>query len=287
MAHPKSDEADLTPTTTLSHMEWKESSFTPSRHEQPPKITVSVEILQQTHHRFGKKSCLPTTHTTTEAVADSSFQTCAAGPELLTKLKCPRAYLVKTGHRIVGITDSILSIIGTVYLRIHRGGRLSNQMVYISENFWEFYLSQTAMKDLGIINYSFPNSQTAAVNSEDKCNCPKRTNIPTRPKQTPFEPTTENILKLKSWLLDASSSSAFNQCPHLSLHSMTGEPVKLHFKEGATPYAVHTAMPIPHHWKQKVKDDLDHDEHPLCTVDLQKLNNATLHETHHTPSPST
>ena len=152
LAHPKFDEADLTPTTTLSHMEWKESSFTPSRPEQPPKITVSVEILQQTHHRFGKKSCLPTTHTTTEAVADSSFQTCAAGPELLTKLKCPRAYLVKTGHRIVGITDSILSIIGTVYLRIHRGGRLSNQMVYISENFWEFYLSQTAMKDLGIIN---------------------------------------------------------------------------------------------------------------------------------------
>ena len=177
------------------------------------------------------------------------------------KLKCPRAYLVKTGHRIVGITDSTLSIIGTVYLRIHRGGRLSNQMVHISENLWEFYLSQTAIKDLGIINQSFPNSQTAAVNFEGEYNCPKRINTPTRPKQIPFESTTKNIPKLKSWLLDAFSSSAFNQCPHQALLSITGEPVKLHFKEGATPYAVHTPIPIPHHWKHQVKDDLDHGEH--------------------------
>lgn len=156
------------------------------------------------------------------------------------KLKCPRAYLVKTGHRIVGITDSTLSIIGTVYLRIHRGGRLSNQMVHISENFWEFYLSQTAIKDLGIINQSFPNSQTAAVNFEGEYNCPKRINTPTRPKQIPFKQTTINIQKLKAWLLGAFSSSAFNQCPHRPLPSMTGKPVKLHFKEGPLSYAVHT-----------------------------------------------
>lgn len=65
-------------------MEWKKSSFTSSNPKQPLEITVSVEILQQTHQRFGEKSCLPTIHTTTEAAADSGFQTCAAGTELLT-----------------------------------------------------------------------------------------------------------------------------------------------------------------------------------------------------------
>ena len=94
---------------------------------------------------------------------------------------------------------------------------------------------------------------------------------------------------------------------------MTGAPIKLHFKEGTIPYAVHTPIPVPHHWKEKVKEDLDRDVrlgiiekvpqgstttwcarmvvtpkkngNPRRTVDLQKLNNATFRETHHTPSP--
>lgn len=36
---------------------------------------------------------------------------------------------------------------------------------------------------------------------------------------------------------------------------MTGEPVKLHFKEDAKPHVLHTPITIPHHWKEQVKDD--------------------------------
>ncbi len=186
-------------------------------------------------------------------------------------------------------------------------------MVYISKNCQGFYLSQKTMKDLGIIEQSFPNSQFMTVKSEDKWYCPQRTETPSRPKQTPYEPTEGNISKFKTWLLEAFASSAFNQCPHEKLPEMTGESVKLHFKEGVTLYAAHGPIPIPHYWKQKVKDDIDRDKRlgiiekvpqgtsakwcariivtpkkngdPRRTVDLQKLNNATLRETHHTPRP--
>ena len=94
---------------------------------------------------------------------------------------------------------------------------------------------------------------------------------------------------------------------------MTREPVKLDFKDEVEPHTAHTPIPVPNHWKRQIKDYLDRD---IClgntepvpqsttsewharmvvtpkkngdsgrTVDLQKLNNATKRETHHTPSP--
>ena len=299
---------------TPSHMEWKDNSFTPSRPEEPPKVNVHIQVIHETHKRFGRKDQPPTTDTWIGAVADSGCQTCTAGPELLQQLRCPYAYLVKTRHKIVGITEAPLQIMGTLFLRIRNGKHTSNQMVYISKNCHGFYLSQTAMKDLGIINKSFPISTSAATGSQShQCSCPRRTPPPERPKEIPFPPTTENIPKLKTWLLEAFASSAFNQCSHQTLPEMTGEPVQLHLKEDAIPYAAHTPIPIPHHWKAKVKEGINSDERlgiiekvpqgttaewcarmivapkkngdPRRTVDLQRLNDATLRETHHTPSP--
>ena len=76
---------------------------------------------------------------------------------------------------------------------------------------------------------------------------------------------------------------------------------------------MHTPIPVPHHWKKRVKEDLDRDIRlgiikpipaatpmlwfsrmvvapkkdglPRRTVDLKKLNAASMRETHHTPFP--
>ena len=61
-----------------------------------------------------------------------------------------------------------------------------------------------------LINKSFPNSQTAAAESEGNCNCSKRTGTPQRPTQILFKPTPKNVPKLKQWLLDSFPSSTFN-----------------------------------------------------------------------------
>ena len=94
---------------------------------------------------------------------------------------------------------------------------------------------------------------------------------------------------------------------------MTGPPLKIEIDPNSTPVAVHTPIPVPVHWKQKVKDQLDRDVKlgviepvpwgepttwcsrmitvakkdgsPRRTIDLQALNDASVRQTHHTPSP--
>ena len=105
------------------------------------------------------------------------------------------------------------------------------------------------MKDLAIVGVDFPNTTSAACAQDEICSCSDRTTTPDRPTEMPFEPIESNLPKLKEWLLTAFASSAFNQCAHQPLAQMTGEPVRVTFKEDHKPYAVHTPIPVPHHWK--------------------------------------
>ena len=201
-------------------------------------------------------------------------------------------------------------------------GAQTRQAVYVSENVNGMYLSESALKDLGIIHPNFPRPiqetrcQSGTIDEQDEevhCKCIPRSSTPERPDALPFPATPENIPRLKEWLLKAFASSAFNICSHQQLQTMTGAPVRIKFKEGAQPRAVHTPIPVPHHWKKRVKQDIDRDVRlgiiepvpngtptewcsrmvvaakkdgsPRRTVDLQELNKATLRETHHTPSP--
>lgn len=191
-------------------------------------------------------------------------------------------------------------------------------MVYVSENTSGFYLSESALKDLGVINRDFPHRVSKADLSASEsgtapCGCPKREYVPDKPARIPFTPTGDNRERLEKWLREHFKSSAFNTCPHQPLQVMVGRPLDITFTPGAKPSAIHTPIPVPHHWKKRVKDDLDRDValgiiepvpagtptiwcsrmvvapkkdgSPRRTVDLQKLNAATMRETHHTPSP--
>ena len=83
--------------------------------------------------------------------------------------------------------------------------------------------------------------------------------MPDRPSTIPFPATPKNLPRLKQWLLTSFSGSAFNTCSYQPLQQMTGNPVDIKFKDEHTPYAVHTPIPVPHHWKQQVKKDIDRD----------------------------
>ena len=136
---------------------------------------------------------------------------------------------------------------------------------------------------------------------------------PPRPESLPLPPGKENIPALEKWIRQRYASSAFNTCEHQPLPIMSGEPLTITFKPNAKPVAHHTPIPVPHHWKSRVKDDLDRDVRlniiepvppgtptiwcsrmvvvpkkdgtPRRTVDLQALNTASYRSTHHTPSP--
>ena len=94
---------------------------------------------------------------------------------------------------------------------------------------------------------------------------------------------------------------------------MSGKPLNIQYKQNVIQKALHCPIPVPHQWKNAVKKDLDRDVQlgiiepvpegvptkwcsrmmivskkdgkPRRTVDVQALNQATLRETHHTPSP--
>lgn len=306
------------------HLAWADTEFLPRAPKPPPKLHVEATVMHAAHKRFGrdwKGSRKGTSDPTdVEAIADTGCQTCTAGTNVVEKLGCPKTYLVPTKHRIMGITETSLAIQGVVFLRIKVGNRETRQMVYVSDNVNGLYLSEAALKELHVIDEDFPSvakdpsmASQVASQANEQCECKKRTVTPDRPAEIPYPATKENVPRLKEWLIGAFAASAFNTCTHQKLHSMTGEPVNVRFKKGCSPHAVHTPIPIPHHWKRQVKADIDRDVRlgiiepvpqgtpttwcsrmvvaakkdgsPRRTVDLQQLNKATSRETHHTPTP--
>ena len=309
------------------HLVWNGSDFAPGRPAPPPKLKIDVTLMRAAHRKFGcrwKEKGWKQSPLMIDAVADTGCQTCTAGTDIIKQL-CPLEYLVPTRHKIVGITDTSLSVVGMALIQIScKNGRETKQAVYVSERIQGLYLSESALKELGLVSGEFPHQgfegdlvRSQSVKSTDEklieCECLPRMPTPTRPSNLPYEPIVENIPRMKKWLLDKFKSSAFNTCAHQPLQTMTGEPVKVQFKEEAKPCAVHTPIPVPFHWKYQVKEEIERDVRlgiiepvpqgaptkwcsrmvvtskkdgsPRRTVDLQKLNKATLRETHHTPSP--
>ena len=267
------------------HMEWINGEFVPQRPAPSPLITVQATVMEAAHTKLGvkwegsRKGAFK--QRTTKGLADSGCQTCTAGVDFLSEVGCPLSYLVPTSHRINGITHTGLNILGSVMIRFEIGDKETRQMVHISENTRGLYLSETALKKLGVIHGDFPDQCgececgcATCEGIESVCfslagcscvddgasECLERTPTPERPDHIPFEPTEENVQKLEEWLLDAFKSSAFNTCSHAPLQSMEGVPMKaVRKKDGVNHPAVYTPIPVAFHWKKKVKADLDRD----------------------------
>ena len=302
----------------MPHMEWNGKEFVPEKPASPPKIAVSIVVMDDVHKKFGKRHAGPLGSPKQVTCPDTGAQTCNMGLDVLKKLNIPISYLVKTKHRIGGVTQTSLEVMGSVFVKIRRGDEVTRQVIYVAKNILGLFLSQSALKDLKMIPSNFPfDTVTAASNEVQKefapCGCLKRSPPPVFPKEIPFAAVQQNREKLEQWILEYYKSSAFNVCPHQPPPSMTGKDMEINFKENVEPYAVHTPIPVPHHWKQEVKTGLDQDSDlqviepvpqgtpttwcarmivvpkndgsPRRTVDLQKLNDATLRETHHTPTP--
>ena len=266
--------------TPPPHCEWDGSEFVPKRPKPSPQVEVNVTVMHAAHKKFGvqwrrshKGIHKPRK---ADAVADSGCQTCSAGTDVLNNIGCPVEYLVPTSHQIVGITDSLLDITGAVLLRIEVAGKVTRQMVHVSKNTRGLYLSETALKELGLLSEDFPNPSVSTASSTEErsestlhasaCSedahtpCVKRTPAPSRPDTIPFAPTKENLPKFEEWFILFFASSGFNTCTHQPLQGMSGRPMEVVFKDdGVQPKYTYTPIPVPHHWKKQVKADLDRD----------------------------
>ena len=269
-------------------------------------------------------------------MADTGAMAMVAGRELVSGLGLTLSDLIPVNMELSAANNSKLQILGGMFIKVWGRGKhgekiSTRQLCYIQDGDNKVYLSRGACESLGLISKLFPlvgdclpvkSSSTGEILSSQcdqstsdgkKCSCPKREKPPQKPTELPYPPTEENVEKLKTWILNRYSSSTFNTCTSQKLNNMSGPPLKIDVDPQITPSAVHTPIPVPVHWKDEVKAQLDRDVQlgviepvpwgepttwcsrmvtvpkedgsPRRTVDLQALNDASVRQTHHTPAP--
>ena len=211
------------------------------------------------------------------AVADTGAQTCSVGATELEKAwPGMKQWLLKTAHRICGVTNDNLKIMGALLLKISYKNTSTTEVVYVCNNTNGFYLSDTALRNLQLIPATWPNSEhdesstvSATTNGPSKekrldngkaaCGCPKRAASPPLPSKIPHLPSDENRGALEKWIVEYFAASAFNTCTHQPMQKMAGDALKISFREDAVPHIAHCPIQVPFHWKQAVKEKLDAD----------------------------
>ena len=288
------------------------SSFSPQPDPRPPR-----NIPPETIHKI-------------DVFPDSGATICLCGPQHLKLMKLCKKHLIPSKKIIRAVGGSTLVCMGWVPIKFVIGGKCTKQALYVCDRIQRVYLSKIACIDVGILSPDFPLPSYPIIGSEAEVNSlnpnaipftpipnhipcpilPKETVLPSRPQTLPFPPLPENVPKLKQWLLDSFSDTAFRDD---SFPTMTGPPAHIHLQENAIPRARHTPIPIPYHFKEAVEKSLwndvargiiapvpvgtptdwcatmvitpKKDGRPRRTVDYQYLNSQCKRETHHTSSP--
>ena len=328
--------AATSPPITLDHHVFNElHEMWEKRASDPqPLVEVTTQAIPSDAQDLGFHAPFlsPSSKASFPAMADTGCQSCLAGLSLLSKLGLEQRHLFPVSMRMTAANNNGIDILGALVLRITGTSPSEHtvhtrQIVYFTRSSDRLFLSKQACVALGLIPDSFPtigeaclssstnmDSPPAASTSDGQtCECPTRQPPPERPTSLPFPATEENLQKLETWLLNHYKSSSFNVCEHQPLPMMSGPPMRLMVDQDAKAVALHTPIPVPVHWQDETKADLDRDVRlgviepvpvgmpvtwchrmvvspkksgkPRRTVDLQPLNRHAVRETHHTPSP--
>ena len=222
-----------------------------------------------------------------DAMADTGAQMCILGRNQIHKLGMPVGDLEPASLGITIADGGQATNLGMVFLEISvkapgGGTRVTKQQCYVLDGAGSLFLSYEALVDLGSCPKGFP--QVAASNviggqhqvqqepgpgpqapeelgAEPRtCKCPKRARAPDPPLELPYPATVENIPRLREYIVERYSASAFNTCTHQALPLMKSAPaLRLHVDPDATPVAVHRPGIVPAHLMESVKAGLDRD----------------------------
>ena len=269
---------------------------------------VNLQIKHEMKSQPAREAKIP-------AFADTGASLCVAGFSILKILGVKLHHLKPTQKNIVTATGNKIDCRGWFPAQLRLNNRTSQQNVYVCSNIQRLFLSKTGCIDLGIIHKDFPlplNEPTPEVTTTST------PNLPERPPQMPFLPTTENIPRLKDYLLKVFLTTAFNNDKSKPFPKMTGVPkAHIHLPPDAKPYCRSTPNQVPHYWKGATKSLLDEfvkreliKERPIgtptpwcfpmvitpkksnslepklrMTIDFQNLNSQCQRELHHVESP--
>ena len=304
-----------------------------------PMVLITAKVDRPAYTALQVKAPLSTTRISEGyQLADTGASICLGGKQFMRSLGLQETDLTPCDMSVCGANNENIKVIGAVLveLGIRESPAVSKQIVYMCDGVAGALLSLEACIDLGLVHENFPSCpakevcticstrqqqqevcntmQPQQVKKENcSCDCPIRSVAPDPPTKIPFEPTSENIPRLETWIREKYAASAFNCCECQPLPKMHGPPLRIYMQEGVKPIASHTPIPVPLHWHKKVKAGLDRDEAigviervpagtpttwchrmvvvpkkdntPRRTVNFQPLNQYSSRQTHHTQSP--
>ena len=238
-----------------------------------PTILVQAIPCPKDHEDFGHKVSAPEKLQSIQKsiVADTGCMSTAIPPRFAYRAGFRKKDFIPVTSSMNGAGKADLGVQGAVVMEFTCTGPdkvtySTKQLCYVCNRVDQVYMSRQGLIDLHCISPQFPLPMTiaAAAASEpsketSECGCPPRPNQPP-PMPTKLPPDVEhNSEQLRSWLLKYYGSTTFNTCEHRPLPMMTGSPLKLHLDTSATPAACHKVVPVPIHWRDEVKADIDRD----------------------------
>ena len=304
-------------------------------HPQPTIALEAVALIPKPDrklHQLNTFRAHPRHKATLLVTADTGCMSSMTGLKTIDKLGLSRKSILPVTTQMRSADGSNITLLGATFIELSgknpSGGVMTTkQMVYITPDTEAFYLSRKGCEDLGLISNRFPTIGDTTLNIEAsvtyhqpsrnpeelaECGCLKRT--PPPPIILPPCPLTDdNREEIETFLINHYKSSTFNMCTHQELPRMKGPPMHIMVNSTATPVAVQKAIPVPIHYEEQVKKDIDRDvrlgviekvpagtpitwcsrmivcskkdSKPRRTVDFQQLNKHAIRETHSTPTP--
>ena len=292
-------------------------------------LPIRLEVCRDSLEEFkvnGKESNINNLSAAVlDGIADTGCSIMCAGRQICYKLGYSVSDLIKSNVTLKVADGRQLTILGAVPVNVsimNRSDHTSKQLLHIVSELKSVFVSKCCLMDLGVISPDFPMPPSLhdIVDALDElqeqsrapCGCLTRSKTPD-PPELPFEPTEENIPKLKQFIVDYYASSTMNMCSHQKLPEMAGPLLHFTLKPDAKPVAVHTPAVVPLHWIAPVREQLMRDvelgilekvpadeptvwQHrmvvvrkpngtPRRTVDLQSLNEAAMRNSHPMTSP--
>ena len=200
---------------------------------------------------------------------DSGATICLGGTKHLRHMGISEKNLVPSSKKVRTVGGFSLTCQGWLPVTFKVGEKTTKQALYICRNVQILYFSKDACMDVGILPPCFPKPMTSPPSLIDPIRCDAAHSKPrlsevdlsektktnsNYPRTPPFSPTSENVPKLKEWLLERFATTVFNS--RGKFPAMSGPPAHIHLKEGSTPKARHNPIPVPYHYKEQVKEAL-------------------------------
>ena len=126
-----------------------------SEADRHPTLRLTVAVDGDAYSRLDLPKP-PRSSAVISAVADSGAQTCLRGMSVLSRLGLRKEHFTPVSKRILAANDEEVNVLGAIFVKMSglgtQGQRIqTSAMVYVTESTNRFYVSKSALVQLGVL----------------------------------------------------------------------------------------------------------------------------------------